>query len=140
MTTICLVTYDIANPRRLRRMHRALRKIAAPIQYSVFLGRFTRAELSSLRALIHDIIDPEEDDVRIYPLPADGWQRRIGKPNLPEGVLFTMLPREFRHLAGPTQPATPPPNTKPAPIRGAAVRAEVRRARTGQQRGLFLIR
>lgn len=140
--TTCLVTYDITSPKRLRRMHRALRRLAVPIQYSVFLGEFTAAGRAELRALIESIIDPAEDDVRIYPLPANCWQRRLGRASLPSGITLTLLPRAFRPAFGEPELAEPAPEPRPEQPkpRGRAVRAHERRARTGQQAGIRLIR
>lgn len=144
MPTTCLVTYDITSPKRLRRMHRALKKVAVPIQYSVFLGLFTSAGLVALRACISDIIDPARDDVRIYPLPRNCWQRRLGRPQLPQGVVLTMLPQGIGETAN---EGLARPDERPAPcasaacpVRGRSARGHVRRARTGQHRGIMLIR
>ena len=38
------------------------------------------------------IIHPRQDDVRIYPLPAQSWRRCLGKPVLPAGIHLTLLP------------------------------------------------
>lgn len=148
-----LVAYDIASPKRWRRLFRGLRKVAIPIQYSLFYGEFTPAGLARVVALVEEVIDPRSDDVRIYPLPRGGWQARIGRPILPEGIGFTGLPPAFRGPAGP--PAAAPP----VPADGAAGRpflpgmtarrptaAETRRRRaieslvqTGQRRGITLL-
>lgn len=136
-----LISYDIANPRRLARLHRALRKRAAAIQYSVFLGRFTEAGLAEVRAVISSIIDPAEDDVRIYPLPEGGWQRRLGRSSMPDGLLLTLLPPAFRgepHQAPlvADRPVQPGDRAAPARPQPASI---VRRVRTGQRRGIQLI-
>lgn len=143
--TTCLVTYDITSPKRLRRMHRALRRLAVPIQYSVFLGDFTAAGRAGLRALIEDIIDPAEDDVRIYPLPANCWQRRLGRASLPSGLTVTLLPREFRAAAGEPSPvaaeaSSPTTAAKGRSAGGRSIRLVQRCARTGLQGGIRLIR
>jgi len=38
------------------------------------------------------LIEVGEDDVRCYPLPARGFQCRIGLTSLPEGIQWTGLP------------------------------------------------
>jgi len=90
-----LITYDIAGPRRLVRLHRKLKRFATPIQYSVFHGLLTDKSLQDVVSLIHEIINPKMDDVRIYPLPKNGWARSFGKSILPAGIHFTSLPLSY---------------------------------------------
>lgn len=128
-----LISYDICSPRRLAKVHHLLRCHAISIQYSVFLGRFTRAGIAALQQTLEALINPHEDDVRIYPLPPGGWQRRLGRATFPAGILFTGLPAGFREggLAanGQPQPPEPPPVAAPAPA-----------AKGGRRRGILLIR
>lgn len=101
-----LVAYDIRKARRWRRLHGGLKRLAIPVQYSLFYGEFTPATLARVVALIEEVIDPRVDDVRIYPLPRDGWMRVIGRPILPGGLMFTGLPAPFRRR--PTRRPRPP--------------------------------
>ena len=83
-----LIAYDITEPRRLRRVHRFLRKHAVPVQYSVFAAYDTPARIGQLRAALADQIDPRSDDVRIYPLPSEPELSVLGRKAMPEGVLL----------------------------------------------------
>lgn len=82
----CLIAYDIADPKRLRRVHALLKGRALPLQYSVFLGRFTGKELDDLEQELRRRIHPKQDDVRIYALPGLTQPVSIGRPVLPAGV------------------------------------------------------
>jgi len=66
-----LICYDIANPKRLQRLHRKITTVAVMIQYSVYIAELNRRELTLLLDEIGACIDPSADDVRIYPLPRD---------------------------------------------------------------------
>jgi CRISPR-associated protein Cas2 len=79
-----LIAYDIRCPRRLTRLHQWLIRHATPLQYSVFLGRYDRAELADLRRQIEARIDPLADDVRLYPLPERPQLRALGVQRAPE--------------------------------------------------------
>jgi len=81
-----LICYDIADPKRLVRVHRYLKQLAIPLQYSVFITRATPALLDGYFSDIAHIIDPREDDVRAYPLPGDLHIDFLGRQMLPEGV------------------------------------------------------
>lgn len=81
-----LVAYDIACPRRLARVHRLLVAWALPAQYSVFLLVATREAVGALMGELARLIHPRQDDVRIFRLEP-GWQRSLGAPTLPRGVL-----------------------------------------------------
>lgn len=82
-----LVSYDIANERRLPKVYRFLKSQGIHMQYSVFLCRLTWPELLDLKKQLIKIINPEEDDVRIYPLPGDIKALVFGRGDrIPEGV------------------------------------------------------
>lgn len=83
-----LIAYDIAAPNRLQRVHRSVRQCAEPLQRSVFRMTATRRQVEGLMGKIEDLIDPKSDDVRAYPLAANGRHLIYGPPCLPEGVLF----------------------------------------------------
>lgn len=65
-----LICYDIANPRRLGRLHRQIARCAVMVQYSVYYAEENTAGIARLTELILEYIDPNEDDVRIYRLPS----------------------------------------------------------------------
>jgi CRISPR-associated protein Cas2 len=81
-----LIAYDIANPRRLLRVHRLLRKHAVPVQYSVFAARCSAAKLGSIRMEVAGLITAREDDVRFYPVPEPASLFVYGRKALPEGL------------------------------------------------------
>lgn len=95
-----LISYDITEPRRLRRLHRFLRRHATPVQYSVFLFEGTAARMGRLMQQVEDLIDPCHDDVRGYELPAQPELTVLGRSTLPpetalhsatSGVLAALL-------------------------------------------------
>lgn len=82
-----LVTYDIADPKRLGRLFRFLKKQGLPIQYSVFLVDASAAQIGSMMVKIAKMIHPDADDVRAYRLPENGWQVTLGASILPDNIL-----------------------------------------------------
>jgi len=85
-----LIAYDIANPRRLIRVHRILKKRGLPVQYSVFTVVSKRPALIRLLTKIEEQIEVAEDDVRCYRLPENSETNSLGKQIFPEDVmLFT---------------------------------------------------
>ena len=90
-----VIGYDIANPRRLQRVHRLMCKFAIPIEYSVFLLVGSLSEKNRCLLQVADLIKAGEDDVRCYPLPSRGFQVRVGRSSLPEGIQWTGLPSAF---------------------------------------------
>ncbi len=89
-TRFWLVCYDIASPRRLRRVHAYLKKHGLPVQYSVFLVETDRAGLDALLDGLCERIHPKRDDVRAYGLPRPLWYRSLGAPTLPRGLLLAL--------------------------------------------------
>ena len=63
-----LICYDIADPDRLRRVHKEVRRHATPFQYSVFRTHATRRDVVRRITQLQDVIAPRLDDIRAYPL------------------------------------------------------------------------
>lgn len=84
--TAWLACYDIAEPRRLARVWRAVREFGVPLQYSVFWARLDRAEFDAALREVAERIDPREDDVRFYPLPDNVQITGLGRDVLPPGI------------------------------------------------------
>ncbi len=64
-----LVTYDIADDRRREDVATVLSGYGPRVQLSVFeCDVRTRREAVALRAMLRRLIDPVEDQVRLYPL------------------------------------------------------------------------
>lgn len=82
-----LLCYDIADPKRLTRVHRFVSKRAAPLQYSVFIAEMTPFVLDRLLASVAALIKHMEDDVRVYPLPDRIRFATLGRSALPDGVI-----------------------------------------------------
>lgn len=81
-----IIAYDIADPRRLSRIHRYLKKLAMPVQYSVFLIKCSAIQLADVIADLESMIDPKKDDVRIYTLPKKPEILTLGQQGLAEGI------------------------------------------------------
>lgn len=73
-----LVCYDIADPKRLRRVHRLCLKFGEPVQYSVFHCELEAAELARLQQLLAITISLREDSVRYLPLCGHDLARGSG--------------------------------------------------------------
>ncbi|WP_044469488.1 CRISPR-associated endonuclease Cas2 [Mannheimia massilioguelmaensis] len=87
-----LIGYDIANPKRLQKIHKRMVKFSTPIQYSIFLYE---GNVEKLKACLNDVLtifNKKEDDLRVYPLPTGAKQWQLGKAILPEGIIWTALP------------------------------------------------
>jgi CRISPR-associated protein Cas2 len=89
--TVFLIGYDIRDPRRLQRVHRAMLRHAMAIEYSIFL---LHGNVRAVRECLDEILPliAPRDDVRCYCLPTRGWQERLGRPVLPPGIFWTGLP------------------------------------------------
>ena len=58
-----LIAYDIADPKRLRLVHRLVRSYGDAVQYSVYLGMLSEKDEAILREKLRDIIHHLEDQV-----------------------------------------------------------------------------
>ncbi len=83
-----LISYDIADPRRLSRVARCLQKQACRVQYSVFVTETTRPRLERLLRDLDELIETREDDIRAYPLPAQGDVALVGHQIFPDDILL----------------------------------------------------
>jgi len=61
-----LLCYDIAHPRRLKRVHRQVRDWGIPIQYSVFEITLSPQQLPELLQQLKTLIDEQEDKIQLY--------------------------------------------------------------------------
>lgn len=65
-----LVSYDVRDPKRLRRVAKKLEGYGVRLQYSVFRCRLDRESLEKLHWELNQIL-MEEDDLLVIPLCAD---------------------------------------------------------------------
>ena len=72
-----LIGYDITSPRRLQRVHRAMKKFGCPIEYSIFLFTGNAARLDDCLTTVRKIMKPTADDVRCYKLSKRGLRQRF---------------------------------------------------------------
>ena len=63
-----LVAYDIADPKRLRKVATACEDYGVRRQYSVFLCRLSATDFVRLRSRLYDLIDLQADQVLFIPL------------------------------------------------------------------------
>ena len=67
-----IVSYDIADPKRLRRVHRTMRGFGDPLQYSVFRCDLSPTERVLLREALTPLLHQREDQVLLINLgPAE---------------------------------------------------------------------
>ena len=83
-----LIAYDIANPKRLSRVHSILKKQGLPLQYSVFTVVIKRKKLIKLLSSINEQINPTKDDIRCYRLPEHSDVNTLGRQFFPKDVML----------------------------------------------------
>ena len=87
MKAAYLVCYDITLPRRLSRVLKLMKGSGIHLQYSVFYCKLSWPQLQQLKTALSALIEPAEDDIRIYPLPAAGEVVSMGRGDkIPKGV------------------------------------------------------
>lgn len=87
-----IVCYDVQDKRCLQRIHRAIRKAGAPLQYSVFCVECDERRIDGLMNALAKLINSREDDLRAYRIPARGLVAHIGQPAMPDGILWSGYP------------------------------------------------
>jgi CRISPR-associated protein Cas2 len=63
-----LVTYDVREPRRLRRVFKAMKDYGDWLQYSVFVCDLSRAEKSAMQLHLGSLINHAADSIAIIDL------------------------------------------------------------------------
>lgn len=81
-----LLCYDIANPRRLQKVHRTVVACALPVQFSVYYFRGTTNDAEALLQQLEPLIKNSEDDIRIYTIEPLTNAYQQGRLWYPEGV------------------------------------------------------
>jgi CRISPR-associated protein Cas2 len=111
-----LVAYDIRDDRRLRRLHRQMRKLGVPAQYSVFVVEADDVGIRAILQRIGRLIDESVDDVRAYHLPETATVWSLGTQQWPDGLVLagTHAARMLAATATTGGPAEAPAGT-PAP-------------------------
>lgn len=84
-----LVAYDIGNNKRLRNVHKHLKNIGIPMQYSLFYCRLTHQQHQQLLDQLDEMIVDSQDDIRIYPMPQKPDWVHYGRNPQPDDILFT---------------------------------------------------
>ncbi len=68
-----IVTYDIADPSRLRKVFKALKGYGEHLQFSVFRCDLTKLTLARMRAELNEVIHAQDDQVLIIDVgPTEG--------------------------------------------------------------------
>ena len=88
MTNRYYVTYDICDPKRLRKVFQILKGAGEHVQFSVFCCDMSARQLEALRLDLADVIQPGEDQVlfiELGPTSGEGAARvtALGRPHEP---------------------------------------------------------
>ncbi len=80
-----IVAYDIADPKRLRKVATACEDFGVRKQYSVFLCRLSATDFVRLRTRLYDLLNLERDQVFFIPLCGKCVQNidTLGRPTEP---------------------------------------------------------
>ena len=87
------VSYDIANPKRLKKVAKTLENFGIRIQYSFFECEMEKSRLESLKSNLLGQMNLKEDSLRIYPLCEDCLKNTC---TLGEGNIY--VPQKFMIL------------------------------------------
>ena len=76
-----ILAYDVRCAKRLRKLYRRMLGWGVAVQYSVFAVSLDAEALDEMMSDISGIVDPEQDDVRLYRVPDRGgwwyWQDAV---------------------------------------------------------------
>ncbi len=73
MQKIFLVCYDVADPKRLRKVYQLMKGFGDPMQYSIFRCELSARQLQAMRETLWEKLNFAEDRVMITDLgPANG--------------------------------------------------------------------
>lgn len=83
-----LVCYDIADPKRLAKVHRRAVSHAAFVQYSIYYLKGSQDDLENMLTDIREVINESLDDVRAYSVTPLSEAIQKGVAWLPEDFLM----------------------------------------------------
>jgi len=63
-----MIVYDIADEKRLRKVHRVMKNYGLPVQQSVFFYPGSQKSVNGLLDKIAAVMSLEDDDLRAYPV------------------------------------------------------------------------
>lgn len=100
-----LLAYDIADPRRLQRVHRCLSRTGMRVQYSVFVAFADPPGLAAILDEVEGLMHKREDDLRAYPIthPGELWfqgRQVLSGPLLRPGEAPAVRAAPEPHLPG----------------------------------------
>ncbi len=87
-----VICYDIAEPKRWRKVYKLINGYGRRLQYSIFRCRLTVRGMEKLRWQLESLLDAEADRLLIINL-CDGCERRTATHNRPES--WTEEPKGF---------------------------------------------
>lgn len=96
-----LIAYDIKNPKRLAKVGRYINKEAVRMQYSIYVLAGTRRKMDEVSAELEKLINPKEDDVRVYPMGENTRLWGLGTQFILDGNILTdaLLDKFIQHHA-----------------------------------------
>jgi len=86
-----VVSYDISDDRRRRRIFKLMESFGTRVQYSVFECNLTAPQLKELCGRLKKLMSPRDDSVRFYSLCTDDVKRVLclgGRPLTREALLY----------------------------------------------------
>lgn len=101
-----LLAYDVRDPRRLRRVHKALARRTLFVQESVAVCLATETELAQTLAVARDVLSPA-DDLCAWTVTDPARMRWIGR-GIPPELAGNFPVQMFRPGAGQPAAALPP--------------------------------
>ena len=78
MRLLYIVTYDITDDKRWRRVFKLMRGYGDHLQYSVFRCELSERERADLTGKLAEMIKKDEDQVLLFPLGPAGGRREAG--------------------------------------------------------------
>ena len=96
MRHLYIVTYDVCDDKRLRRVFKTLRGYGDHLQYSVFRCELSDKERVELVAKLGDEVKHDEDQILLFPLgPAGGAREQevfaLGLPYAPVSAAAVVI-------------------------------------------------
>ena len=81
-----IAMYDIADPKRLKKIEKTMRSFGYRVQKSVFECKLKESSINEMKKAVSDIMNLTEDSFRIYPLLTESRQKQtiIGLGNVPD--------------------------------------------------------